>query len=80
MLFNKIIHEFHILLFPTKSGMECQISTWCVFIQKGDPVLDFYILTDIWNHSLGRVGKSLDGFGNKGQIPRSLLWRKLYRN
>lgn len=56
------------------------LGVYSLLIQKGDPVLDFYILTDIWNHSLGRVGKSLDGFGNKGQIPRSLLWRKLYRN
>lgn len=40
----------------------------------------FCVLTVGWDHSLGTVGKSLDGFGNKGQISGSFLWGKFWKN
>lgn len=82
MLLNEIIHELHVLFFPTKSAehkqkwkndlleiytKERSNTSSCFFLmfwQKG------------WKHSLGTVGKSLDGFGNEGQISGSFFWRE----
>lgn len=82
MLLNEIIHELHVLFFPTKSAEHKQ--KWKkLFIRnlyKGEIqyvcLLFFMFWQKGWKHSLGTVGKSLDGFGNEGQISGSFFWRE----
>lgn len=82
MLLDEIIHELHVLFFPTKSAEHKQ--KWKkLFIRnlyKGEIqyvcLLFFMFWQKGWKHSLGTVGKSLDGFGNEGQISGSFFWRE----
>lgn len=79
MLLDEIIHELHVLFFPTKSAEHKQKWKKLFIIQRRDPIclLAFFMFWQKgWKHSLGTVGKSLDGFGNEGQISGSFFWRE----